>query len=92
MAALFSDLSPTFIDTATVATMLDQTVEHFLRLRSELEDVHGFPVPMPHWRRPLKWRRDQVQGWIAAQGRPHADAPARPVGHNIILLEEARRA
>ncbi len=82
----------TFIDTALVADLLDQTPEQFLRIRSDLEDTHGFPLPMPHWKRPLKWRADQVQGWIEAKGRPQSALPNRPMGHNIILLEEARRA
>lgn len=80
-----------FIDTAEVAALLGQTPEHFLRVRADLEDSHGFPLPMPHWRRPLKYRADQVEGWIEAQGRPAAMTP-RPSGPNIFLIEEARRA
>lgn len=85
-------MAPTFIDTAAVATLMGQTPDHFLRVRADLEDDHGFPLPMPHWKRPLKWRADQVQGWIEAQGRPQTALPPRPFGHNVVLLEEARRA
>lgn len=84
-------MAQTFIDTTAVAGLLGQSSDQFLRVRRDLEDAHGFPLPVPHWRRPLKWRADQVQGWIEAQGRPRA-APARPTGANVILLEEARRA
>lgn len=85
-------MTPIFIDTTAVAALLGQSADQFLRVRADLEDEHGFPLPMPHWKRPLKWRADQVQGWIEAQGRPRAAPPPRPSGPNVILLEEARRA
>lgn len=84
--------APIFIDSSAVAELLDQTTENFLRVRRDLEDHHGFPLPMPHWKRPLKWRADQVRGWIEAQGRPRNQPPPRPWGANVVLLEEARRA
>lgn len=85
--------APIFIDTAAVAALLGQDVGQFLRVRAGLEDDHGFPLPMPHWRRPLKWRRDQVEGWLASQGRPRAEmAAAIPAGGNVIrLIDHARR-
>ena len=94
MAALFADPRPSriFIDTAEVASLLGQTADHFLRVRQDLEDSHGFPLPMPHWKRPLKWRADQVQGWIEAMGRPAPPPAPRPSGPNVVLIEEARRA
>lgn len=84
--------APTFIDSAAVALMLGHSPENFLRIRQTLEDGAGFPLPLPHWRRPLKWRRDQVEGWLAAQGLPRAALPPLPVGTNIVLLEAARAA
>lgn len=81
-----------FIDTTRVAALLGQTADQFLRVRADLEDQHGFPLPMPHWKRPMKWRADQVEGWIEACGRPRDAMTPRPSGPNIILLEEARRA
>lgn len=85
--------APLFIDTAAVAGMLGQSAEHFLRIRADLEDDHGFPMPMPHWKRPLKWRRDQVEGWLASQGLPRPDLPAIPMGANVIrMIDFARQA
>lgn len=84
--------APTFVDTAGVAEMLGQNPAQFLRIRTDLEDGAGFPLPMPHWRRPLKWRRDQIEGWIAAQGLPRASTAPLPAGQNVVLLAEARRA
>ncbi len=80
----------TFIDTAAVAVLLGQTPGNFLRQRRALEDQAGFPLPMPHWQRPLKWRADQVRGWIAAQGRPREVSAPRPSGANVVLLDMAR--
>jgi hypothetical protein len=85
-------MAPTFIDSTAVAAMLGQSAQQFLRIRRELEDEAGFPLPMPHWRRPLKWRRDQVEGWLAAQGLPQPAMAALPVGANVVLLEAARAA
>lgn len=78
-----------FIDTAEVAGLLRTKPEQFLRQRTELEDDHGFPLPMPHWKRPLKWRRDMVEGWIEAQGRPKDETAAAlqiPAGGNVVRL------
>jgi len=51
---------------------------------------------MPAPLRPLKWRRDAVQAWIAAQGRPLTpgfdQAAARHAGPNVILMDAAGRA
>ena len=76
----------TFIDTAEVAARLGQDPAHFLRVRAELEDRHGFPVPVPHWKRPLKWRADQIDSWIKAQGRPKAPAPLPALGANVLRM------
>lgn len=89
--------APIFIDTAAVAALLGQDAGQFLRIRAGLEDNHGFPLPVPHWRRPLKWRRDQVEGWLASQGRPRAEMARDmsgpiPLGGNVVrLIDHARR-
>lgn len=82
-----------FVTRTEVADRLGITPATFDRRRPELEDEEGFPLPMPQSRRPLLWRRDQLELWIEAQGRPKADPlPLRPLGPNVVLLEEARRA
>lgn len=88
---------PIFIDAHDVARILGLPDDlAFLRRRAELEDRHGFPLSLPYWKRPLKYRRDAVVAWLAEQGGP------RPVGHpdippelltsgKVSLLAEARR-
>jgi hypothetical protein len=61
----------------------------FLRRRRDLEDRAGFPLPMP-FRVPLIWRRDQVESWLQAQGRPRGLTPELPA--NVIRLAEKARA
>lgn len=87
--------APSFIATRDVAGLLGLSDGTFLRQRPELEDRHGFPEPMPHARRPLRWRRDQVLAWINGHGLPrdaaaHIDPDAVASGQ-VILLAEARR-
>ena len=85
-------MSATFVTTAEVARMLGLSRDSFYGLRDGLIEDRAFPVPMPYGR-PQRWRRDQVEAWIAEQGRPKALPPAgRPQGPNVVLLEEARRA
>lgn len=84
--------APTFIDSTAVAALLGHSPDHFLRIRMGLEDNAGFPLPVQHWKRPLKWRRDQVEGWLAAQGLPRPVLPQIPAGTNVVLLEQARAA
>lgn len=88
---------PTFIDTAQVAILLGLPgPDAFLRRRIQLEDDHGFPLPLPHWRRPLKYRRDQVEHWLKGQGTPrNTETPIDPAlisAGKVALLAEARRA
>lgn len=86
---------PTFIPTARVADMLTLSEAGFLRQRQRLEDDFGFPQPMPHCRRPLLWRADQVSDWIEGQGLPRdIEAridPALIRSGAVVLLAEARR-
>lgn len=81
-----------FLTTAEVAQLLDLTPAGFLAARDRLTADHGFPEPMPTSLRPLRWRRDRVEHWIANQGLPRAQRPAAPAGPNVYLLEQARRA
>lgn len=82
-----------FIDAQGVADMLGlPNRAAFLSRREALEALEEFPLPMPHMRRPLLWRRSQVAAWIEAQGRYAPDVTAADVGPNVVLLREARRA
>jgi predicted DNA-binding transcriptional regulator AlpA len=84
-----------FITTAEVAQLVGLSRNTFLAKREELAEKHGFPDPMPTSLCPLRWRRDRVEAWIAEQGLPRplqAELPPRPMGPNVVLLEEARRA
>lgn len=87
--------APTFIATAEVAQLLGLSDSGFLRQRPRLEDETGFPEPMPHARRPLRWRHDQVLAWIEGQGLPRDIEtridPALIHSGRVILLAEARR-
>jgi hypothetical protein len=61
-----------FLNSAEVAQLLDlPSANSFLAKRSDLEKL-GFPLPCSWSARPMKWRRELVEGWIAAQGYPRA--------------------
>lgn len=61
-----------FLNSTEVAQLLDlPSSVAFLARRSQLEEL-GFPLPCAWSARPMKWRADQVQGWIDRQGRPRA--------------------
>ncbi len=83
-------ITQSFITAAQVAQLLELPNAHgFLRQRDDLEN-RGFPLPCPWSSRPLKWRRELVQGWIAGQGLPRATAqPLRLVGGNAALMARA---
>ncbi len=87
--------APTFITTAQVSQLLGVSDGSFRRRRAQLEDCAGFPEPMPHSARPLRWRRDQVLAWIQGQGLPRdLEArvdPALVASGQVVLLAEARR-
>ena len=40
------------------------------RQRARLEADHLFPLPMPTSRRPMRWKADEVQAWVARNGNP----------------------
>lgn len=70
--------------------------EAFLSRRSDLEECHGFPKPMPQSNRPYLWRRAAVMAWIKANGAYDPDATEITVGHgmslNVVMLDAARTA
>ena len=82
-----------FMTSAEVAAALGISSQWFHMRRRELIEDQAFPVPMPHRERPMLFRRDMVEAWIAERGRPKAlPPPGRPEGHNIVLMEKARTA
>lgn len=86
-----------FITADEVAALLElDNASSFLRARQRLEDETGFPTPMPLPLRPLKWRREAVEAWRAAQGLAPAQRltqdDIRRAGPNVILMAEAGRA
>lgn len=84
---------PPFATTDQVALMIGATTLQFRARREQMIEEMGFPQPLPHCLRPMRWRTDQVQAWLDAQGRPRDfTPPPRPQGPNVFLLEEARRA
>ena len=65
-----AQMSRMFITSAEVAQLLDlPSSVAFLARRAHLED-RGFPLPCSWTARPMKWRSDLVQAWIALQGHP----------------------
>lgn len=91
---------PTFIDAAGVADLLGlPDADAFLRRRLDMEDNMGFPLSLPYWRRPLKYRRDQVIAWRDRQGLPKSEAEAQAEAiragirtGKVALLDMARSA
>ncbi|GGH36117.1 hypothetical protein SAMN05444007_108222 [Cribrihabitans marinus] len=82
----------TFITADAVAEMVGfETAAGFLAARRRLERQEDFPPPMPTCQRPLKWRTDAVQAWLDTAGIANPAAPT-PIGANVVLLEEARKA
>lgn len=91
-----SDPQPIFISSETVARRLGLSPQVFLAKRRALEDSHGFPLPLPWWKRPLKYRADQVDLWIEAQGGPRMTlapdiSPELLASGKVSLIAEARR-
>ena len=80
------------IDAAEVGALLQMTRAGFLRRRDALEEREQFPVPMPHCRRPMLWRRDQVEAWLERVGMPREMAVPIPQGTNVLLFRQALKA
>lgn len=83
-----------FLTAPQVAAQIGISYHSFLRSRNLLEAEHGFPQPMPHTARPLKWRADLVAHWITTVGLPRAQASAQtPRGRpNLRLIQAAATA
>lgn len=83
-----------FVTTDQVAIMIGLTTAAFRNKREYLIEEAGFPEPLAHCLRPMRWKRDEVATWLQSQGLPRDEPlpPARPTGPNVVLLEEARRA
>lgn len=79
-----------FLNSFEVAQLLDlPSSVSFLARRAALED-QGFPLPCSWSARPLKWRRELVEGWISAQGHPRAlGQRPRLVAENAHLMARA---
>ena len=78
-------MSRTFIEADEVAGLIGyRSGATFKQHRRELEDTHGFPVPMPTSLRPLLWRREEVEAWVHRQGCA-GDAPAPSVSQPHML-------
>jgi hypothetical protein len=84
---------PAFITSAQVAQLLDlPSANSFLAKRDELEEL-GFPLPVAWSSRPMKWRSDLVEGWIARQGYPRGQGERpRLVVSNPHYMERAATA
>lgn len=71
-----------FLNSTEVAQLLDlPSGNAFLARRADLEEK-GFPLPCTWSARPMKWRAEQVTGWIDRQGLPRA------VGHKPQLVTQ----
>lgn len=70
--------------------------EAFLSRRSDLEECHGFPEPMPQSKRPYIWRHAAVMAWIKAHGAYSPDAMEITGSHglapNVVMLRAAHSA
>jgi predicted DNA-binding transcriptional regulator AlpA len=85
----------TFVDAAQVAAMIGcRSVAEFRRERARLERDHDLPLPMPTSTTRPRWRREEIEGWVRAYGRPASQmpAPGQPTGAVQALLQRARVA
>lgn len=81
-----------FIPAEDVARLIGYRTAHtFLMHRTRLERDEGFPPPLPTSRRPLLWRRDEVEGWIGEVGRTGDQRTALTRGQ-LRVIEAARTA
>jgi hypothetical protein len=82
-----------FITSADVAQLLElPSANAFLARRADLEGL-GFPLPCAWSARPMRWRADLVQAWIALQGQPRAlGQKPRLVAENAGYMNRAASA
>lgn len=66
-----------FLTTEQVANRLGLcSSAAFLARRAAMEADMLFPRPMPHCKRPLLWRADEVAAWVGRNGGPADTAPS----------------
>lgn len=81
---------PSFLTAAQVAACLGlDNASALLRRRPMLEATALFPLAMPHSRRPLLWKTDEVLAWITRNGGP---APAQEPGIDPALIASGKVA
>lgn len=62
-------MSRIFVQAPEVAALIGLPSAHALLVkRARLERDQLFPLPMPHSRRPLIWKADEVQAWVDRHG------------------------
>lgn len=90
-------MTPLFLTADQVASALGlANAKAFLRQRARLQADTLFPLPMPTQHKPLRWKADEVQAWIARHGTatppqmPAAPPPVvRPASRLIALARTA---
>lgn len=84
-----------FITSDQVAELLEfGTKAQFMTRRTDLIRKHGFPPPLPFIRRPMKWRRADVEAWVAAVNRtmPDGSMPIHAADQRkVVMFSHARR-
>jgi predicted DNA-binding transcriptional regulator AlpA len=84
--------APDYITAAVVAHLIGyRDGQEFLRNRDQLEREEDFPLPMPTCKRPMKWRKAEINAWVARKGRP-ASAQRHEPSSNQAMLKAAARA
>lgn len=94
--------APIFLTARAVADLLGlSSPAAFLHRRDKMAGEQLFPPPMPHIRRPMLWKAEEVQAWIDRQGRalPPGHPPVDPAliasgvaAGKVLLMEKARTA
>ncbi|MDR6266565.1 AlpA family phage regulatory protein [Roseobacter sp. N2S] len=83
-----------FMTTAEVADLLEYgSTAQFSTRREDLIRDHGFPRPVPVSTRPMKWRRADVEQWMAFAGKnlPNGQPPRNGMqARNVLMFQEAR--
>ena len=63
-----------FITCGQVAKIMEfANTQMFTKRRADLIENHGFPHPVPFIKRPMKFRRDDVENWLKFAGQTGAD-------------------
>jgi predicted DNA-binding transcriptional regulator AlpA len=56
-----------WITTGEVAAKLEMSAHTFRQSLDRLQEQYDFPLPAPHRLKPMTWRRDKIEEWIANQ-------------------------